>query len=803
MVGKEQHKMPQMGMSLGMHQEQRLEQRLELRQMLAPAELGVAPFRTSGEELQISEYDILKKLLGVIERGEFFDPIHFGLETNRAIFTNPLQARLGKLAGNLTALMKLYEGDEVLTRRILTALGTQKEPDKKDTPGRIADAWATVTQHSVFSEEQKQKDILGFIEHLGNQEADIASGIAVVAQASKVDKQPALVRASLEQVTHYAEQDKRLVPFAQRILAPVFRSLQGASPLTRKEAKELYESVVDNLFMLDRTLNIPGGIEKIAEAIRTYGPQRVLESILPLPLQVMADSVITEEATRNAFMKLPGMETLANEREVQRRVYTGLALIETVPEQERILAHIVEHAKDVKGFGRITAALEQVYKDRDFAYPFQVTEEQEIVRHLRAHLVDKSIRRLKFDSDTLETYIERIEKDERFGKISNIITTLAGYSYHQDKQRIDLLREIATAELAGKFQEWKYSHDLADIQLQPIGGIKDEQAVAAWKERSRVTRIVGELNSLDAHIQAVKKTTEKLQETYKGYYNQDCTVESLAELERSIVTNETQLKEEGLSKAARRELGYKTSKLREQVDYAKLVLVAKDLDQEKYAEFLEHAETLARKRTNHPLYDSAVWMRETLDQPVYRNARKIKMYSTDDLEELLRFGETPVPHCQNWKHHRGDGFNDSLLSFVADSNKEMYVITNGDGKPIATPMTRLVEYHDNPAIVIENFDATEWSDDYGIALLGSVAEKAAALCKATGKPVSVGSNDQNLMAAFEYFGKKYGVEVFEGELDILAAPSKCPTEYFNCGPGHVNSGAHVRFGFTYVTIGQE
>ncbi len=790
-----------MRMGLGLRQELRLEQRLH--QALEPAEIGVNPFRTAGEELQISEYDILQKLLGIIENGEFFDPTHFGLETNRAIFTNPLQARLGRLAGNLASLMKVYEGDEVVTKRILVALGTQKEADKKDIPGRIADAWATVTQHSVFSEEQKQKEILGFVEHLGNKEADIASGIAVVGQASRVDQQPALVRTSLEQVAHYAEQDKRLVPFAQRILAPVFRSLQGASELTRQEAQGLYEHVVNNLFMLDRTLNIPGGIEKIAEAIRVYGIQRVLESTLPLPLQVMADSVVTDQGTRNAFMALPGMKTLADEREVQRRVYSGLALIETLPEQERVLAHIVKHAKDVKGFGRITAALEQVYKDPDFTYPFQVTEEQEIVKHLRAHLVDKSIRRLKLDPDTLETYVQRIEKDERFGKISNIITTLAGYSYHQDKQRIDLLREIAQAELAGKFSEWKYSHDLADIQLQPIGGIEDEQAVAAWKERSRVTRIVGELNALDAHIQAVRKTTSKLEETYKGYYNQECTVESLAELERNIVTNETQLKEEGLSKAARRELGYQTSKLREQVDYAKLVLVAKELDQEKYAEFLEHAETLARKRTNNPLYDAAVWMRETLDQPAYRNARKIQIYSTDDLEELLRFGEIPVPHCQSWKHQRGDGYNDSLLSFAADANKEMYVITNGDGKPIATPMTRLIEYKGNPAIVVDNFDATEWSDDYGIALLGSLAEKAAALYKATGKPVSIGSDDPNLTAAFQHFGEKYNVEVFEGRADILAAPSKCPTEYWNCGPGHVNSGAHVRFGFTYVTIGKE
>ena len=58
-------------MGMGMHQAQRLEQRLEMRQMLAPAELGVAPFRTEGEELQISEYDILKKLLSLIDGGEF------------------------------------------------------------------------------------------------------------------------------------------------------------------------------------------------------------------------------------------------------------------------------------------------------------------------------------------------------------------------------------------------------------------------------------------------------------------------------------------------------------------------------------------------------------------------------------------------------------------------------------------------------------------------------------------------------------------------------------------------------------
>lgn len=792
--------MPRLGMSLGLSQH--LEQRLEMRQMLAPDELSGDPFRTKGEELQTSEYDLLKQLLGIIDKGEFFDPTHFSLETNRAIYTNPLQARLGKFASNLTAVMKLYNCDEMLARRILLALGTQREADKKDIPGKIANAWATATQHTAFTKEPALKQVLGFVEQLGNQEADIASGLAIVAQASAVERQRSLVRTSLEKIASYAEQDKRLVPFAQKVLAPVFRSLQGAKRLTKKDASDLYEQVVGSLFMLDKTLHISGGIEKIAAAIRTQGPHAMLDSTLPLPLQVMADEVITEDATREAFMKLLGIDTLANEREVQRRIYRGLALIETLPEQERILAHAIGNTSDIKGFGKITAALEQVYKDPDFVYPFNTVGERELILHLRTHLVDRSVRRLGLDADTLETYIQRIEKDERFSRVSQILTTLAGYSYYQDEPRVALLREIATAELAGEFREWKYSHDLADIQLEPIGGLANEDAVAAWKEKSKVTRVIGELDALDAHIQSVRNITEKLQETYLEQYGRVCTPESIGELETSIKSNEAQLRDQNLPKTSRKELGYTTSKLREQLAYAQLIFGASNLSQESYPSLLEQAESVARKRAQNPLYDAAVWIRETLDQPTYRNARKIQIYTTDDLETLLRFGETPVPHCQSWRHYRHDQFNDSLLSFVADANKEMYVITNGDDKPIATPMVRLIQYCDNPAIVVDDFDATEWSDDYGIALVGSLADKAAALYEATGKPIRIGSNDQNLMSALEHFGEKYGVEVFEGEVDLLAAPSKCPTEYWNCGPGHADSGANVRFGFTHVIIGE-
>ena len=116
-------------------------------------------------------------------------------------------------------------------------------------------------------------------------------------------------------------------------------------------------------------------------------------------------------------------------------------------------------------------------------------------------------------------------------------------------------------------------------------------------------------------------------------------------------------------------------------------------------------------------------------------------------------------------------------------------------------MLRLLDWDNVPTLLIENVYDQEWSDDYGIALLGSLADKAMAMHEETGKEVRVATTSSRLKTAMERFSGKYKVEVLGGHVNIDPALSKNKFEYWDCGPGLKDSGSRVSFGVEYISFG--
>lgn len=778
------------GMQLGQRLQQRLAQRLRA---LNPDDM-LDPFRTEGEKVQVSQYAILDDLQKLINAGEYFDPDHFSLEINRTIFANPLEARLGKFGRDLSEVVRFYRSNQKLAQRVLSVLGTQKEEgDKKDIPGKISSAWNRINQSKYFRGERRKKRVLSLIEHIGEQEGDVASGLDIVEKASSLRSQRPLLDTSFEKLRTYATGDARIIPFAHRVLVPVFRALGRKEKLSSEEAHAVYENIVENLYVLDRDLRVSGTIDKISSAISENGIRKLLESQLPLPLQVSLEAISPNEETYNSVLELCSDSAFIQGRELKRKIYRGLAAVEEIEEGKEVLEHIVNNVTRSKGFARVLSAFNLVYDNPDFSYSFELNGEKEILKNLRLQLVDKSIKRLGFDDDTLEKYLTRLESDERFERIGKIITTLAGYDHYQNPEQLGLLREIAEVELEGRFQKWKYSHDKAEEQLGVLQG-----KTFAWKENNLVIRIVGELDALNAHIGSIKNVLPKILETYTEHYGTEFRTETADELKEKIKQNEEDLRGGELSKGDKKKLGSAIHLLREQLSYVELLAGLTGLNTENYSSVLGQAEDISKKKSRNPLYENAKWVRETLDQPVYRDARKITIYETDDLETLLKFGETPVPHCQNWNVN--NRLNRSLLSFVADANKKLYHISNGDDKPIAMSMVRLLKLEGVPTLLVENIYDQEWSDDYSVAFLGSLADKAMAIHEETGKEVRIATNNRRIEKAMELFSEKYNVEIFDGYYCSEPAPSKSKFEYWDCGQGITESGSSVQFGLKYVSF---
>ncbi len=799
--------MPGMGMHLGQVLEQR--QELALRQVLLPEDM-TEPFRTNAEDLQISQYDLLKTLEEIVSKGEFIDPEHFSLEINREVFGHPLEIGLSNFGGDLIQVLRTYSSDEEFVRKVLQTVGQTRQVEagreqEKDLPGKIARAWNYVLSSKYFKKEPKQKKIIDLIENLRQNNASISDGLDVLSRACKLNGQENLVAVSLNKIGEYGRTDARIIPFAQRTLPSVLRVL-GAERLSEQESSSLYTEIIEQLYMLDRELRVTNGVENIASAISDRGFRNLTGTKLTIPVLASICTLSPSQETSTRLTGLADSRDYQEGRELQRKVYTGISALQELDNGKEVLEHSAAISHDARSLARLLSAVTLVHRNPEFSYPFELKSEEEVLRNLRLQLVDRSLKRIGLSDENLDKYLEKVEKNEKFRRVGEILTTLSGYTHYQNPQQIELIKEILESELTDGFLEWRYSHELAEEQLAVLQGKTKE-----WKKNRSVTRLVGELDALKSHINAVKDLAPKLEESYREHYQIDVDENTLNDLETRISRNEETLRQ-GLSKGETKNLGYETSLLREQLAYIKLLNGLRSLTTDNYSKLFTLAETIIKKKSKNPLYDSALWMRDTLDQPVYRDARKIVVAEIDDLETMLRMGEIPVPHCQNWKNN--STLNGSLLSFPADANKKLYHFLNGDNRPYGMSLVRLINDRDMPMILVENIYANEWSEDYGVALIGSLADKALAMYEEVGKSVAVacplksgyaahGEKNIQVLRALERFGQKYKVEIQEREVHLKPARSKNTEEYWDCGPGVVDSGSEVSLELNYVVFGEE
>lgn len=784
--------MPGMGMRLV--QAPMLAQRLEQRQELDPDDYDPDEFQTDGEKVEVSQYEILKKLNAIIEKGEFIDKDHFELEVNRTIFGSPLEARIGTFGRSIQNLVNNYTGSEEVAKEVLTLLGSQQDQEKKDVPGSIALAWEQLAQSQYFSQEQKSRVLMQLVKNLSERKADTVSALELLSSTSKLEGQGALVQHTKEKVDEYSSNDARLIPYAHKIVSPLLKAIRFKNyKVSSEQAKAIYQNIIEQLFMLDRDLRVSGISNKIADRISVQGLQNVLQNELPVPLYAALSSLNPNPDTVQRILELSKDESFMQGREIKRSIYRGLASLEELTDGEEILNHAAKNASEIKSFAKILSGVDLVHKDNDFSYPFELTDENSVIKNLRLQLVDRSVKRLGLDDASLEQYLARLETDDKFKRIGEVITTLAGYQHYSNDSQLSLLKEITKAELDGKFKDWRYSHNRSQEQIDFLEKAKD-----GWVKNASVTRIIGAPETLQTHVNTVRNALPMLYEAYTDYFKANAKEAEVESLASRLTENEQRLRGEMPNKE-RKQLGIETSRLREQISYTDLLHKLEALHIENYSEVLDQSAQLSKKRSRGILFEHANWIRETLDQPEYREARRIQVVETDDLETLLKMGESPVPHCQNWKVD--SKLNRSLLSFVADSNKKLYQIRDIQGNPIAMSLVRVINWHDNPTLLVENAYGKEWNNDYGVALFGSIADKAAALSRESGRPANIATNNSRVEEAMRAFSNNYNVEIWNDNIHITPPRSKNAYEYWDCGPGLNESGKEVAIDVRYVTFG--
>jgi len=280
--------------------------------------------------------------------------------------------------------------------------------------------------------------------------------------------------------------------------------------------------------------------------------------------------------------------------------------------------------------------------------------------------------------------------------VLEIVPALAG-NYEQkgyDKVK-DLLTVITSHIVEGDFKTWRYSHEMSDTQL---AGLSDEQKIF-W---------INNDEPVSQEIEMSADETEKRNDELKTA--------------QSIINNAKQHILEfnpnfDFSKRRHDELNYQIKELTDMIKAS-----TNDEEKKSYIKQKKSLQTEALliggiiefENANPESYDKSNIIAR--GQEIYNqineleiplagtdieqlkkiftvgDIKKVTAYETDDPMVLLRVGTEPQETCQSW---RGGGYNECLLSYVADSNKKVLNVTDSNGNIIARSIIKLTKQKDN------------------------------------------------------------------------------------------------------------
>jgi len=160
--------------------------------------------------------------------------------------------------------------------------------------------------------------------------------------------------------------------------------------------------------------------------------------------------------------------------------------------------------------------------------------------------------------------------------------------------------------------------------------------------------------------------------------------------------------------------------------------------------------------------------------------RSVRAYESDDALTLLKVGAEPQETCQSW---RMGGFNECLLAYVADSNKKVINVADGEGRIVARSIIKLTYQRDENDFGLKTQRKTLLVE--GLYSLLPIPEVYQAfvrvlLAKAQGLDASItfGKNlDETALKVFEEEARRVGYEMSERRLEIFIPPSLNKYEY--------------------------
>lgn len=434
----------EMTTSLSLRQECRLE--LSLRVLVN--EFKTKPFKTQGEIDNDNLKDVLEKLQKTKEK-DYWDPVRFTQIVNREVWRHRLSQEGTTFRRGFKDLVETYEPDHPLAMELCKLLWTKG--DDETLPGQVVHHW------SSLANPENKNGLLELARDLKAKDIEIVTPFDLL-YLVREDQQA--FTATTVRVMRYARDDARMIDFTHKTAKPLLRKISAA------DLPQLFPGI-EQWYMLDKQLEEREGLDTVVEFL-SKGQE--IDFTLPLPILAFADRL----GNPTALHSFAEHRDFKEGRELQRKMYHGLAALALHKKGQQIYAHLTKHMTRAKDLASALGTLDILRRDEQFQYNFTNQEPKAILKSLKLQLADKNVRKIGLQEEYLEKFLDK-SQEAAYRMICQVATALAGY-YQGKTGLMNTLRQVTEAALDSNpknwdvFRNWRYHGELAEKTTCRLAG---------------------------------------------------------------------------------------------------------------------------------------------------------------------------------------------------------------------------------------------------------------------------------------------------------------------------------------------
>lgn len=309
-------------------------------------------------------------------------------------------------------------------------------------------------------------------------------------------------------------------------------------------------------------------------------------------------------------------------------------------------------------------------------------------------VVEVACRRLELPQKFHEKIEGNLEEFLRSG-LFEIVPTLAGKYDKENRTDVsNLLRTVTEHIIEGDFNAWRYTHEQTAIQL---AGLTEEQK-KFWRETLEPITIDISLSDDEESRRADElRATKDILRNAKEHilveqphfdFSRDrarmlsIQVDGLTERIKSCTSDD----EKRSLVVEKRRVQAETTLLSGFLEIEEATTASFTRDR-----ICAQARALCNCLTTLTLPLAELDIQQIEKIFTVGDIRAISAYESDDPMTLLKVGVEPQETCQSW---RNGGYNHCLLAYVADSNKKVLNVADGEGRIVARSMIKLTKQRD-------------------------------------------------------------------------------------------------------------